>query len=933
MNFFNRFNLYSNLYMKNYFAFILLLIFTVNSYAQNPKKLGFIFDSKSYDFGDVEQWNNQPATYTFTNKTKHPVSILPLFNENDLDVVIPERPIKVGETIVIKAMYYTAGKGNFSRKFSIYFGSLAEPIILKVSGNIKSLSPEAYIACPMSKPEQAKPRIELIGDIAEIDTEIPLSGTSITIIGLQNKKNITLYSSSKGRFNTKLPVGNYQVTVNHPNYYSYTGPVYVGQTSPPLRIRLTPIVENPVFAHNNVPLEYKETRVKEDFDNVNTKKNEVKTVEKTKELEKVAVPKRVEKPKDPIVEEVTIEEKEAPRDNPYSRNENEEAVPNTLTTYKESEPKEEPKEEREEISRNTFDAQDEPYFPREEVKERTPERTPEKKYESPENVYEETTIREEEPKKQPKEEKTREPEKKVKEPKPEKVVEEKIKKEKPVKPEKPIIPTSQYTFRVIDEKTMDPIEDASIFIFDIYDKNNKHKDKSDERGYAEMEITKEDYRFIASADGYISNEIRILKDDKSDVFRIELAPVSSLYDDIYEAKKAQQKDDEEVLSKLSFGKTTFSFAKDEPETTDEDKTPELLAKNNEEPTSNFKNIEEDLAKEEQARKEKALQLEKETQILEAKEKEKALARIALAEKEKEARKKEDSLKLVIEELALQNEQKEKELDKINEQKELELANIREQEKVDSLNNYIAQLLAKNNNLEKDLDKASTENEDLANRNSQNKETIEDLNAKNKELEQPVDHSVLSKTYYAANNIIFLIDVSTSMGKAKKMEMLQNSIKNLSAVLRDVDRVAIIAYNQKSNVVLESINGNNKAEIFAAIDSLKTGGLTNGVRGITAAYEMLDYYFIPEGNNQIILATDGLFSKYNNEMTENELNRLVKKQAEQNMKLTVVGFGKDEEGKDLMTKLAKNGTGQYIQIKNEWMTKDVLIKEIQLNSKK
>ena len=164
-----------------------------------------------------------------------------------------------------------------------------------------------------------------------------------------------------------------------------------------------------------------------------------------------------------------------------------------------------------------------------------------------------------------------------------------------------------------------------------------------------------------------------------------------------------------------------------------------------------------------------------------------------------------------------------------------------------------------------------------------------------------------------------------------MEMLKTSIKNLVGILREVDRVAIITYNQQTNIVLESISGNNKTEILNAIDSLKTGGLTNGVKGLTTAYEMLQYYYIPNGNNQIILATDGLFSKYNNEMTENELNKLVKKQSDANMKLTVVGFGKDETGKELMEKLAKNGTGQYIQISNEYMTRDVLIKEIKLNS--
>lgn len=745
--------------MKNYFTLITLLVFTLNSYAQSPKKLGFIFDSKTYNFGDVAQWHNQPATYTFTNKTKHPVSILPLFNENDLDVVIPEIPIKIGESVVIKAIYYTAGKGIFNRSFSIYFGSLAEPIILKVSGNIKSLSPEAYINCPMSKPALAKAKIELIGDVAEIGTKVPLSGTSITIIGLQNRKNITMYSSNRGIFGSKLPVGNYQITATHPNYYSYTGPFYIGQTSPPLHIRLTPVVETPVFTNNNIPLEYKEDLIKT-----------------------------------------------------------------------------------EENPRTTWEEEDEPNYKK--------------------GIDEEANQNEPHSKDYEKE-------------KPE----EKVTNKNLIKPEQPVVPPNLYTFRVIDKKTMDPISAASIFIIDLYNKSNKHKTKSDERGYAEMEISKEDYRFLASADGYISNEIRILKDDRSDVFRIELAPISSLYDEIYETKKSQQKENEDVLDELSFGKTTFSFAKDEPE---------------------------------------------------IKEEERELTRITLNEKENQAQKKEDLLSLVVAQLVVENETSEKELKIINEQKEAVFSVLREQEKVDSLNNYIVQLLAKNNDLEKGLDKLNTEKEDLA---TKNKETIEELNTKNKSLEKSIDQSVLSKTRYAANNIIFLIDVSTSMGKANKIKMLQTSIKNLSSVLRDIDRLAIIAYNQKSNVVLESIYGNNKEEIFTAIDSLKTGGLTNGVKGLTTAYEMLDYYYIPEGNNQIILATDGLFSKYNNEMTEAELNRLVKKQAGKNMKLTVVGFGKEEEGKDLMMKLAKNGTGQYIQIKNEWMTKDVLIKEIQLNSKK
>ena len=269
--------------MKKIIILISILAFSFSSEAQSLKKLGLIFDQTTYNFGDVEQWNNQPAIFTFTNESKMSLTILPLFSENDLDVIIPDRPIAPGETIVIKALYYTDGKGVFSRSFPIYFGFRAEPVILKITGNIKSLSPEAYIQCPMSKPELAKPRIELVGDVAEIDTEIPLSGTSIEIIGLQGNKEVALFSNSRGQFGAKLPVGNYVVKVNHPNYIPYTGTIYIGQTSPPLRIRLTPLKEEPIFVQKQ-DIKIPEERKKETFENLNSKDDKPKVTETNKEI-------------------------------------------------------------------------------------------------------------------------------------------------------------------------------------------------------------------------------------------------------------------------------------------------------------------------------------------------------------------------------------------------------------------------------------------------------------------------------------------------------------------------------------------------------------------------------------------------------------------------------------------------------------------------
>ncbi|MGB1247883.1 MAG: VWA domain-containing protein, partial [Chitinophagales bacterium] len=193
---------------------------------------------------------------------------------------------------------------------------------------------------------------------------------------------------------------------------------------------------------------------------------------------------------------------------------------------------------------------------------------------------------------------------------------------------------------------------------------------------------------------------------------------------------------------------------------------------------------------------------------------------------------------------------------------------------------------------------------------------------------------LSEEEYAANNILFLIDISNSMKKENKIDLLKTSIKNLALVLRDIDKVSIITYNQKNAIALESVSGDNTNDIYFALDNLRTSGLTYGVSGIQNAYDVLQNQFIADGNNQIILATDGLFSKVNATMTENELNKLVKNKANnEDIILSVIGFGENQTGIKLMEKLAKNGKGQFIQIDNESATDYKLIQEIKENSQK
>jgi len=192
-------------------------------------------------------------------------------------------------------------------------------------------------------------------------------------------------------------------------------------------------------------------------------------------------------------------------------------------------------------------------------------------------------------------------------------------------------------------------------------------------------------------------------------------------------------------------------------------------------------------------------------------------------------------------------------------------------------------------------------------------------------------SELDRSVYKANNIVFLIDVSGSMKEGNKMEMLKASMKKLVAILRDIDNVTIITYASKQKVLLSGIQGNKKEELSGAIDSLKPHGFTYGMEGLQKAYDQSLQGFVKNGNNQVILVTDGMFNSP--DFTESQVMSLARKMKTDGIIISVIGFGKEEEGIKTMKKIAKNGGGNYLLIQNKESTESVLIQEIMENSKK
>jgi Ca-activated chloride channel family protein len=176
-----------------------------------------------------------------------------------------------------------------------------------------------------------------------------------------------------------------------------------------------------------------------------------------------------------------------------------------------------------------------------------------------------------------------------------------------------------------------------------------------------------------------------------------------------------------------------------------------------------------------------------------------------------------------------------------------------------------------------------------------------------------------------NNLVFLIDVSGSMQDAAKLPLVKQSLRLLVDQLRPQDRVAIVAYAGAAGLVLPSTSGDEKVRIIEALDRLEAGGSTAGGAGIELAYRTAREHFLENGNNRVILATDGDFNV--GASSDAELERLVERKRSEGTYLTLLGFGMGNYQDAKMEKLAKRGNGNYAYVDELNEARKVLVREM------
>ena len=201
------------------------------------------------------------------------------------------------------------------------------------------------------------------------------------------------------------------------------------------------------------------------------------------------------------------------------------------------------------------------------------------------------------------------------------------------------------------------------------------------------------------------------------------------------------------------------------------------------------------------------------------------------------------------------------------------------------------------------------------------------------VEDPVSEPVidtssdLPESKYRSNNLVFLVDVSQSMNQSGKLEILKSSMYRLTEALRATDKVTVIAYAREAEVRLDGVPGDRTEEIDGTIAGLTAGGMTSGGIGFRTAYAALREAWIENGNNQVIVVTDGAFRKADHA----SILKMARKQGNKGATTSVVAIKSTEYARKVLAEVVDFSEGDLIQLDDFRGDREKILDEIKRQS--
>jgi len=161
------------------------------------------------------------------------------------------------------------------------------------------------------------------------------------------------------------------------------------------------------------------------------------------------------------------------------------------------------------------------------------------------------------------------------------------------------------------------------------------------------------------------------------------------------------------------------------------------------------------------------------------------------------------------------------------------------------------------------------------------------------------------------NLVFLVDVSGSMGATDKLPLVQYTLSQALEVLAPTDQVSIVTYSDLVAVALPPTPVSEVAAIQSVIDSLVASGSTAGGAALEVAYTQAEHAFIEGGMNHVLLCTDGDFNV--GTTSTDGLVALIEEKRVSGITLTVLGYGSGNLNDAMMETVSNKGDGVYAHV--------------------
>lgn len=198
------------------------------------------------------------------------------------------------------------------------------------------------------------------------------------------------------------------------------------------------------------------------------------------------------------------------------------------------------------------------------------------------------------------------------------------------------------------------------------------------------------------------------------------------------------------------------------------------------------------------------------------------------------------------------------------------------------------------------------------------------NAEHRLLHINLSAAKINTDHLPPSNLVFLIDVSGSMDMPNRLPLLKEAFRILVKNLREKDTVSIVVYGGTVGIWLTPTGGNQKEKILNSIEELHASGDTPGESALRTAYKLIKSTFIEDGNNRIIMATDGDFNV--GVSTEKELEELISKEKNNGIYLSCLGVGMGNYKDSKIETISKKGNGNFAYIDNIMEAEKVLMTE-------